>query len=102
MKKPRYSPVPLSIAEDLIAKARAKAEPPAQLPIQQGSKAEEIVVESDLYKVTLSSEGGLVKSWVLKKYRDEKEELLDLVNQPACETLGFPMSMSTLTPASNS
>src|SRR5437588_3055259 len=66
---------------------------PVPLPVEQGVKTEEIVVEGDLYRVTLSTQGAVVKSWVLKKYFDGKGNLLDVVNGPACETLGFPMSI---------
>ncbi len=67
---------------------------PSTLAVQQGSNAEEIVVEGDLYRVKLSTEGALVKSWVLKKYKDEKGEPLDVVNQAACDQLGYPASLS--------
>src|SRR5215470_3640630 len=63
---------------------------PASLAVQQGSNAEEIAVESDLYRVTLSTEGAVVKSWVLKRYKDEKGDPLDVVNQAACDQLGYP------------
>ena len=72
----------------------APAPAPVALPVQQGSRAEEIVVEGDVSRVTLSTEGGVIKGWVLKKYRDEKGKPLDVVNRAACETLGFPMSLS--------
>jgi YidC/Oxa1 family membrane protein insertase len=72
----------------------APAPAPVALPVQQGSKAEEIVIEGDVSRVTLSTEGGVVKSWVLKKYQDEKAKPLDVVNRAACETLGFPVSLS--------
>ncbi len=64
------------------------------LPVTQGNKAEDIVVENDLYRVTFSTQGAVVKSWVLKRYRDAKDNLLDTVDVAACETLGFPMSVS--------
>jgi YidC/Oxa1 family membrane protein insertase len=64
------------------------------LPVQQGSKAEEIVIEGDVSRVTLSTEGAVVKSWVFKKYRDENGKPLDVVNRAACEALGFPLSLS--------
>jgi YidC/Oxa1 family membrane protein insertase len=67
---------------------------PSTLGVQQGSHAEEIVVEGDLYRVTLSTEGAVVKSWVLKKYTDEKGEPLDLVNRAACDQLGYPGGLS--------
>jgi len=64
------------------------------LPVVRGAQAKDLVVESDLYRVTFSSQGAVVKSWVLKKYRDAKEEPLDVVNGPACEALGYPMKLS--------
>jgi YidC/Oxa1 family membrane protein insertase len=67
---------------------------PAKLPVVAGTKAAEIVVESNLYRVTFSTQGAVVKSWVLKKYRDAKEDPLDVVNGPACEALGYPMSFN--------
>ncbi len=66
---------------------------PVALPVQQGSKAEEIVVENELARVAFSTEGAVVKSWVLKKYKDEKGQPLDIVNAAACRTLGFPMGL---------
>ena len=65
----------------------------------QGAKPEDIVVESKLYRVTFSTQGAVVKSWVLKDYRDAKDKLLDTVNAPACESLGFPMSLGLTNPA---
>ncbi len=35
----------------------------------------------------------MVKSWILKKYRDENGKPLDVVNGEACEKLGYPMSL---------
>ena len=59
-----------------------------------GKPAQQIVVESDVYQITLSTEGAVVKNWVLKKYRDADDKPLDLVNREACEQLGYPMSLS--------
>jgi len=35
----------------------------------------------------------VIKSWILKKYRDENGKPLDVVNGEACEKLGYPMSL---------
>jgi YidC/Oxa1 family membrane protein insertase len=75
-------------------KAARKSEAPAALPIRQGERAEEFVVESDMYRVTLSTQGAVVKSWVLTKWKDQKDEPLDVVDDAACQQLGFPMSFS--------
>src|SRR5574337_1610124 len=74
--------------------APAPAPTRSALPIIQGRKAEEISIENDLYRVTFSTQGAVVKSWLLKKYRDEHDKVLDVVNGPACEKRGFSMSLS--------
>ena len=66
---------------------------PPTLPVVEGSKAEDIVVESDLYKVTFSTRGAVAENWILKRYRDAKEAPLDLIDDEACGKLGFPMSL---------
>ncbi|HXW14909.1 MAG TPA: membrane protein insertase YidC [Terriglobia bacterium] len=71
---------------------------PAVLPVLRGAKPEDIVVENQVYRVTLSTQGAVVKSVVLKNYRDAKDELLDTVNAPACVSLGFPMSLVLTNP----
>ena len=67
---------------------------PPSIPVIEGSKPEDIVVESDLYKVTFSTRGAVAESWILKKYRDAKEAPLDVIDDEACGKLGFPMSLS--------
>ncbi len=76
------------------APATKTAAPPAPvaLPVSQGAKPEEIVVESKLYRVTFSTVGAVVRSWVLKGY--PKNEQIDTINRQACETLGFPLSIN--------
>ncbi|MBZ5542786.1 MAG: membrane protein insertase YidC [Acidobacteriia bacterium] len=92
--KPDTTPAPPS-GKTTVPRAAAKLAPaaPVELPVQQGKKAEEIVIENDAARVTLSTEGAVVKSWILRKFRDEKGEPLDVVNRAACETLGFPLSL---------
>jgi YidC/Oxa1 family membrane protein insertase len=64
------------------------------LPLIEGAAPETIVVEGDLYRVTFSTEGGVVRSWVLKKYTGDHKEPLDVVNQPACGSLGYPLGLT--------
>ncbi len=71
-----------------------KPAPPVALPVLHGAKPEDIEVENKLYRVTFSTQGAVVKSWVLKNYRDAKNQLLDTVNGEACESLGYPMSLN--------
>jgi YidC/Oxa1 family membrane protein insertase len=73
----------------------AAAQPvPVALPVEQGAKAEEITVEKGLYRITFSTAGAVIKSWVLKEYTDEHDKPLDVVNQAACDQLGYPMRVT--------
>jgi YidC/Oxa1 family membrane protein insertase len=53
------------------------------------------VVENDLYRITFSNRGGLVKSWILKKYTDESGLPLELIHQQAAGLYGYPLSLWT-------
>ena len=79
-------------ATTAAARHRDRPPPPVALPVLQGAKAEEIVVESKLYRVTFSTVGAVVRSWVLKDY--PKGEQIDTIDSHACETLGFPLSVT--------
>jgi YidC/Oxa1 family membrane protein insertase len=71
------------------------------------------VVENELYRITFTNKGGQVKSWVLKHYcadaqgrvldkncKDGQGKLwnLDMVNQQAAATFGYPLSLFTYEP----
>ncbi len=74
-------------------KAGAQIPKPVAIPVQQGTQAEDIVIEGEVSRVTLSTQGAVVRSWVLKNYQDEEGHPLDLVHSTACEELGFPLSV---------
>ena len=52
----------------------------------------ETVVENSLYRIVFTNRGAQVKSWVLKKYKDEDGQPLDLVNKDAAK-FGLPLSL---------
>ncbi len=52
----------------------------------------ETVVENGLYRIVFTNRGALAKSWVLKKYKDEDGNPLDLVNKDAAK-FGSPLSL---------
>jgi YidC/Oxa1 family membrane protein insertase len=54
----------------------------------------ETAVENDLYRVVFTNKGGQAKSWVLKKYKDDKGQPLDLVNSAATQ-YGLPLGLFT-------
>src|ERR1039457_1682790 len=55
----------------------------------------ETVIENDVYRIVFTNRGGRVKSWVLKKYTDEKGGPLELVNSAAAEKYGYPLTLWT-------
>ena len=62
---------------------------------KQASAELETVLENDLYRITFVNRGGQVKSWILKKYEDDRGLPLDLVNSAAAAKYGYPLSLWT-------
>lgn len=59
-----------------------------------GTKEELFTVDTRLFRVTLSNRGGVVRSWILKKYKDGLGKPLELVNVAGAEKAGYPFSLS--------
>jgi YidC/Oxa1 family membrane protein insertase len=62
---------------------------------KQAASESETVVENDLYRITFTNRGAQVKSWILKKFTDDREQPLELVNSLAAEKYGYPLSLWT-------
>jgi YidC/Oxa1 family membrane protein insertase len=77
-----------------IAKGAKKAPAPTAEEKQAASESETIV-ENDLYRITFTNRGAQVKSWILKKYKDDQGRPLDLVNSAAAPKYGYPLSLWT-------
>ena len=73
----------------------AKPSPPGTIVTQQATSEQETVIENDLYRITFTNRGAQVKSWVLKKYNNERGEPLELVNAIAAPKYGYPLSLWT-------
>lgn len=104
-------PEPVQPAQKQAAKSQTEQQQAAQNPapavpaplpgktppaaVKQANAETETVVENDLYKITFTNKGGLVKSWVLKKFKDDKGHPLELVNAQAAPQFGYPLSLYT-------
>jgi YidC/Oxa1 family membrane protein insertase len=55
----------------------------------------ETVVENELYRITFTNRGAQVKSWILKKYKNNSGQPLDLVHAHAAAEFGYPLSLYT-------
>ena len=67
-------------------------EPAPVAPIAAANK-QTWFVDTDVYHVTFSNEGGVVQSWTLKGYHDANGQPLELVNQIGAMKEGFPLSL---------
>ena len=86
--------------------AAAPTPAPANVPRRSDSQERTITIENNLYRVEFSNQGGVVKSWKLKKYTDDTKSpqkcrdgsnppcVLDLVHQQASQqTGGWPFGV---------
>ncbi len=76
-----------------VAAPSGKAAAPAVA--KQAQAETETVVENNVSRIVFTNRGGQVKSWVLKQYKDEKGQPLELVHQEAAKQFGYPLSLYT-------
>ena len=74
--------------------ASASAAPASTTPVAAAAAETETVVENDLYRIVFTNRGAQAKHWILKKYKDDRGQPLDLVNA-ASANLGLPLSLYT-------
>ncbi len=89
-------PTNAPVAAAPTANALPTASGPAAAP-KTDTQERALVVENDLYRVEFSNRGGVVKSWQLKKYKDDAkpQRILDLVHPEAAQqTGGWPFSLA--------
>jgi len=60
----------------------------------KGSGPQEVTVETDLFTAVFTNEGAGLKSFVLRKYLDDKKQPLDLVSQKVFEKIGMDDDIS--------
>ena len=99
------APVPPSIASSIPGTATT-AGTPGILPAASGSPADvkaaaeaQTIVDTDVFHITFTNKGAQVTSWILKKYTDDNDKPLELVNSAAAAKFGLPMSLFVYDPA---
>ena len=70
----------------------AAGQPPAAAV--QAQKEEEFVVDTATYRIAFTNRGGVVKSWVLKKYRDSDGKPLEVVSTAHAGKTPAPLSIA--------
>ncbi|MEO8097631.1 MAG: membrane protein insertase YidC [Acidobacteriota bacterium] len=91
---PTKGPEPSTISPTVPPEAPAVAQLPGQV---QGTEVMVFPVETSVHKVVFSNRGATIRNWVLKSYRDQKGQPLELVNQKAIngdKALPAPFSLA--------
>jgi YidC/Oxa1 family membrane protein insertase len=82
------------------AAAAAKLQAASAPAPKAAAQEKNLVIENGLYRVEISNRGGVVKSWRLKNYKDNKKQPLELVNAEAAQQVGaWPFSLAVDDPA---
>jgi YidC/Oxa1 family membrane protein insertase len=104
--KPAPGPKPVTPINDKAAASLVKKPAPATAtqPIAQSATTaagaiqatSEITtdIDTDLYRIVFTNKGGVVKSWVLKHYRDNTGKPLELIDT-AAKNVPLPFSIET-------
>lgn len=95
-KKPEQLPY-VKESPEIEGTIQEKEQPREEaLPQNISSQAEEeITIDTSLYQATWSNRGAVLKSWKLKKHKDENKEDLELVSRLASEVKIYPFSLRT-------
>jgi YidC/Oxa1 family membrane protein insertase len=101
---PKIAQPPKQAEKSVPGSAAAEAAKPVTTPavarpsvapgqIQAGSE-QLFTVDTDIYHLVLSNHGGVVQSWVLKKYKDHAGKPLELVNTASLAKVPPPFSLA--------
>ncbi len=89
------APAAAAPASPAPAAPAAAAAPAAPVPASTiaAAKEETVVVQTELYRVEITNRGALVKSWILRKFKDANGKPLDLVNPAGVKAVGYPFAL---------
>ncbi len=86
-QQPTVAPAPAPTVQ------AGKPTPPPAVPSKVAASEQETVIDTPVFRITFTNKGGLAKSWLVKKYTDDKGQPLDLVDKKAAPTFGYPLSL---------
>ncbi|MGZ4878509.1 MAG: membrane protein insertase YidC [Candidatus Angelobacter sp.] len=91
-QKPGPVAVPTTSSTPVPPRAPAAA---VKVPVKTATAETESILETDAFRITFTNRGASVKSWILKKFKDDAGKPFDLVNPTVAGQLGFPLSFFT-------
>lgn len=72
--------------------------PAAEVASVAATTEQTTTVENENYRIVFTNRGAEVKSWVLKRYKDDNGKPLDLVNPETAAKFGYPLSLYSYEP----
>lgn len=92
--QPAPAPAPAASKPEVKPPVEPAAVQPARPAAPVAAQAEEtLVLDTGVYRITFSNRGAVVRSWLLKNYRDHSNKPLDVVNSAAAEKAGYPLAL---------
>lgn len=76
-----------------VVPSQPKPVPPAPLPVEAHVPERPVVVEGSLYRAVLDNRGGVVTSWLLKKYKAANGDVFNMVATTHMEQRLYPASL---------
>lgn len=89
---PAKTAVPAATATAAAA-GKPAAAPAAAGGTVAGERDETILIETGLYRITFANRGGVVQSWILKKFKDIHGKPLELVNPASAGKVVLPLAV---------
>ena len=95
-KPAEAAPTPGTPATPAAAAKPGKGQPAAapQPTAISDTQEREFPLETQFYKIRFSNRGGVVKSWVLKNFKDSNGKPLELINTRAAAKVGHPFALA--------
>ena len=91
-QQPVAAPVTTTTSTPIPPKTPAIA---LKVPAKIATSETESVLENNVYRITFSNRGAIVKSWILKGHKDNAGKPFDIINQTVAAQLGYPLSFFT-------
>jgi len=93
-QSPTPPPAAATAPAQTPSRTQAVSKPAApKIPAKQAAAETKSVLENHDFRVALTNRGALAESWVLKNFKDNDVNPLDLVNKAAAPLLGYPLSL---------
>ena len=90
---PEPEPAPLPAPAAALPRVPQERSTPGVSGTRKAVKEQVYSVETDLYKLSFSNRGAVVKEWVLKRYLDANGEPLNLIDTADSQQAVFPMAV---------